>query len=188
MTETRFDIAVETVLAHEGGFVDDPVDPGGATNYGISLRFLRANGALDRDGDGHPDGDLDFDGDIDHADIRLLTKAQAAQIYRHRFWNKYGYERMPSTIGEKVFDLAVNMGPIQAHKLLQRALRSCGADIADDGLIGPVTWKTLFHHEHQRRAIHAALCSEAAGFYRALAAAKPAMRKYLPGWLNRAYS
>lgn len=188
MPSERFNLAIAAVLKHEGGFVDDSADPGGVTNFGISLRFLKKAGELDLDGDGHPDGDIDFDGDIDAEDIINMTRAQAIELYRNHFWLRYGYNRMPSGIGEKVFDLCVNMGPRQAHKLLQRALRSVGGSLVDDGVIGPKTRRVIRRYDNQTDLIVAALRSESAGFYRTLAALKIELKKYLNGWLNRAYS
>ena len=85
----------------------------------------------------------------------------------------------------KVFDLAVNVGHRQAVKLLQRALRACGATVADDGVLGPLTRQAV--QVAQPDLLVAALRSEAAGFYRALAQKKPENEKFLKGWLNRCY-
>lgn len=79
----------------------------------------------------------------------------------------------------------MNVGPRQAVKLLQRALRSCGAHVADDGILGPLT-KQAVQAAHPDLLV-AALRSEAAGFYRALAQQKPENEKFLKGWLNRCY-
>ena len=185
MQDSRYDAAFDQLIKNEGGFVDDPDDPGGATNWGVSLRWLRDAGLLDLDGDGWPDGDIDLDGDIDADDIRALDLGAARQLYFDHWWRKYGYGDMPDRIGEKAFDLSVNMGSSQAHKCLQRAARACGEHIFDDGVIGDVT----------RRAVAAiapsvllpAFRSEAAGIYRQIAARSPASRKFLNGWLRRAY-
>ena len=188
MTEDRFKNAVQAVLDNEGGFVNDPADPGGATNHGISLRFLRSIGHLDADGDGRPDGDVNFDGDIDHNDILILTTDQAIGLYRAHFWDRYDYASLPPMVGEKVFDLAVNAGPVQAHKLLQRALRACGQNVVDDGIIGPKTKQSIKRLDVLDFEILVALRSEAAGFYRGLVIRRPEFSKYLRGWLSRAYS
>ena len=75
----RYARAARKLLQIEGGFVDDPKDRGGATKYGISLRFLAAEGAFDEDGDGKADFDLDLDGDIDGQDIRDVTQDSLRQ-------------------------------------------------------------------------------------------------------------
>ncbi len=173
-------------MEHEGGLVNDPDDPGGITKYGISLRTLKALGEVDADLDGHADYDFTGDGAIDADDIRDLAWEDAQAFYYQEFWRKYRYGELPARIGGKVFDLSVNMGPLQAHKCLQRAIRAAAvANFTDDGILGPQTirWCRTLGND-----LLWPLRSEAAGFYRALAAAKPVFNKYLKGWLNRAYS
>lgn len=177
---SAFLAALETVLRHEGGFVDAPTDPGGATNFGISLRWLRGLG--DSNGDGWLEGDLDHDGDVDADDIRKLTRDEAVALYRTQWWERYGYAQIADkAIATKVFDLAVNMGAGQAHKLLQRALRATGKIVQEDGVLGPETRAAVDAYAY--RGLLPALRSEAAGFYRGLN--KP---EFLYGWLNRAYA
>jgi len=178
MNRALFDDALEIVLAHEGygATTDDPSDPGGTTRWGISLRFLRHAGSL---------GDVDGDGDVDAEDVRALGRHRVAELYRRHFWDRYGYgDFFEPTLSVKVFDLAVNMGPVPAHRCLQRACRACGRQVTDDGILGPET----------RAAANACgkplvmpLRSEAAGYYRRLEARRPAFDHYLKGWLNRAY-
>jgi len=186
MGESAFDLAVSTVLIHEGGFVDDPDDPGGATNFGISLRFLEAEGELDFDHDGFMDGDINFDGVIDVRDIQAMNREDAIKFYRTRWWDRYGYEELSPMIGPKVFDLAVNMGARQAHLCLQRACRACRYPVTEDGIIGQQTMAASIGPVPP--VLLAALRSEAAGFYRQLVASKPKFDKYLDGWLKRAYA
>ncbi len=178
--------AVETVLLHEGGFVNDATDPGGATRYGISLRYLISLGEIDLDHDGFNDFDFDRDGDVDADDIRQMPRETAIQLYYDNWWVKFGYDGLPGGIAPKVFDLAVNMGARQAHKLLQRACRACGENILDDGIIGPLTRRVLF--DLDQWGAMTAFRSEAAGFYRGLIITKPKFEKYRNGWLSRAYA
>lgn len=180
-----FSTAIQTVLKHEGGYVNDPDDPGGATNWGISLRFLRQVGEIDADGDGFFDFDIDRSGEIDPGDIQLLTKEDAMALYREHWWDKYRYEDLPPAIGVKVFDLSVNMGAVQAHKLLQRACHAVGLPLTEDGILGPRTRAAVQAADAYQ--LRAALRSEAAGFYRSLVASRPSLKKYLKGWLRRAY-
>lgn len=186
MTEysETFKQAVENVLRHEGGFVNDPDDPGGATNYGISLRFIR------NEVDGTEiDGlvlDKDQDGDIDADDIRQLSHHDTIDIYYRFFWDRYGYDSLRPEIAGKVFDLCVNIGPRPAHKLLQQSVWAAGDErIANDGIIGPNTIRAA--GDIQSKHLLVALRSEAAGFYRVLVAKRPKLSKYKDGWLNRAY-
>ncbi|MGQ4827438.1 glycosyl hydrolase 108 family protein, partial [Enterococcus faecalis] len=115
----RFVAACSTVLAIEGGFVDDPKDHGGATKYGISLRFLLAEGTIDADHDGRADFDLDLDDDIDVDDIRMLRRSDATALYFRCFWQPLGGDTFPAPISEMMFDQAVNGGLVAARKLLQ---------------------------------------------------------------------
>jgi lysozyme family protein len=180
----HFPAALIVVLKHEGGFVHDPVDPGGATHYGVSLRSVAA---LDGDCDGRLDFDLDRDGDVDEADIKIMTIEQAGDHYRRMWWDKYGYGAIADqAVAIKLFDLAVNMGPAQAHKIAQRAIRACWFPLTEDGVLGPQTLSSI--NAAESRSLVAAMKSEAAGFYRQLAATKPNLGKFLTGWLNRAYS
>jgi lysozyme family protein len=120
-----FDRAMAFVLRYEGGFVNHPADPGGATNHGISLRFARSLGRL---------LDLDRDGDVDADDIMLVTPAEAAKLYRARFWDTVRADDLPPPVAMVAFDTAINCGPDRAARWLQFALR-----LPQDGAIGPRT-------------------------------------------------
>lgn len=160
----RFAEAITVVLEHEGGYVDHKDDRGGATNWGISSRFLREIGDTR-----HP---------------RELTRADAVDLYRRHFWNAGRFAYIDDqTIATKVFDLAVNVGVNRAGVLVQRACRAHGHELLEDGIVGPKT----------RAAIAAcrpleALRSEAAGHYRAIVASRRSQSVFLRGWLRRAYS
>ena len=99
----NFDIAVEKTLAHEGGYVNDPADPGGETKYGISKRSYPGE------------------------DIKNLTKARAKEIYKRDFWDKVQGDRIPSQeSANSVFDMAVNAGPSKALSMAKQALIAIG--------------------------------------------------------------
>jgi lysozyme family protein len=200
----RFAKAVRHVLAVEGGFVDDPADRGGATKYGISLRFLKAEGQIDEDGDGFADFDLDFDGDIDGQDIRKLTRQDAVVLYHRCFWVRAQAASFPAPLGEMVFDQAVNGGLVAARKLLQRAINAClieargksGAvggvpgTLAVDGAIGPKTRAALAWVLKSRRFGVEALAdyyrAAAKERYRDIVRRNPSQSRFLKGWLARA--
>lgn len=190
----RYARAFEDLLGIEGGFVDDPVDRGGATKYGISLRFLKTAGDLDDDGDGFRDFDLDFDGDIDGRDVRKLTVGDARFLYLKHFWQALDCESWPEPIGEMLFDQGVNGGNHAARKLLQRAINMClartgHAMIDVDGRLG----------QHTRAALDKVLACPRLGMgalveafreavrdrYRAIVRRDPRQRRFLRGWLAR---
>ena len=157
--------AVTIVLANEGGYTRNPADPGGETNFGICKR------------------------EYPQVDISRLTRAEAVAIYFRDWWRRYKYSDLPGPIGAKLFDLAVNVGPEHAARCLQRAVRACGRRVAEDGQVGAET-RTAAQAANQV-ALMAALRSEAAGYYRTLAASAHGngdAREFLTGWLERAYA
>ncbi len=110
----NFDTAFDRLLGHEGGYVDHPDDPGGQTNWGVTIAVARANGYT--------------------GPMRDLPRETAKGIYRAQYWDKAQADRMPFPVAFQVFDAAVNHGTGQAAKFLQRA-----AGVVDDGIIGPKT-------------------------------------------------
>ena len=179
-----FDEAVKNILVIEGGFVDNPNDPGGATNHGISLRFLQTIKDYEL-------GDIDNDGDIDYFDVAEMKVVEAKALYKKYWWDKYKYEDIPDqAVANKIFDMSVNMGARQAHRLLQRAINSTLGQIAlvDDGFLGPMTSKGLQVALQQPLALLVGLRAHQAGFYRFLVAQDSKYEEFLKGWLNRAVS
>lgn len=110
----NFDIAFERLIGHEGGYVNHPEDPGGETNWGVTLRTAREAGYT--------------------GSMRDLTRDQAKEIYRTAYWGRAQAEQYDGAIAFQVFDAAVNHGIGQAIRFLQRAV-----GVADDGVVGPVT-------------------------------------------------
>lgn len=170
---SNFDKCLDHTLLWEGGKVNDPDDPGGATNCGISLRFLTSTGDIDK-------YDFDNDGDLTPVDIMNLTHKQVATLYREYFWNDL-YDDLQESLAIKLFDLGVNMGPKQAVKLLQQEL-GCRPY---DGIYGLLTHR--WTQCTQKDALEL-LIARAARFYFDLANKRPKSRKYLYGWLRRCYS
>ena len=113
-----FDTAFHELMGHEGGYVDHPKDPGGATRWGVTERVARANGYT-----GH---------------MRDFPVEQAKAIYRRSYWDAVRADDLPEGVRYAVFDAAVNSGTTQAAKWLQRAV---GA--SDDGVIGPQTLRLV---------------------------------------------
>ena len=170
------------IVAREGGFVNDPDDPGGATNFGVTIGTMRGLGL-----------DLDGDGDVDVADVRALTRDQAVEIFVEHYFERPGIGDLPVVLQASVFDMYVNAGG-NAVVILQRMLRQMGHDIDVDGIIGPQTL----------RAATAATASapghiaDAYGiarrnYYYRIADLRPRSRKYARrrdggkgGWIKRA--
>lgn len=110
----NFDAAFDTLLKHEGGYSDHAADPGGKTRFGITEAVAREVGY--------------------RGDMRELPLELAKRIYKDRYWDTVKAEQLPPAVRYVVFDAAVNSGPGQSAKWLQRAL-----GVADDGVIGPKT-------------------------------------------------
>jgi lysozyme family protein len=176
-----FKLGIAFVLKHEGGFVDDPDDPGGVTNLGISLRWLRSVG--------EDLGDIDNDGDVDADDIRALTPDKARVLYFQKFWVEPGLERLPGPVAVVAFDFAVNAGPRQAVKCLQQAHNAlCSSALACDGALGPRTIgavEAFCSRPYGTERLADKYLFQRIGFYQDLVGNKPQFLKYLRGWNNR---
>lgn len=116
--DRNFARALSLVLEHEGGFANNPRDPGGPTNKGITIATFRRY--VDRKATAN--------------DLRHISDAQVAKVYQRQYWDKVRGDDLPNGIDYATFDFAVNSGPARARKYLQRA-----AGVAQDGIIGPVT-------------------------------------------------
>ena len=162
-----FNAAVAVVLQHEGGYLEDHTT-GEISKFGITAEFLRSIG-------------LPHDRDS----VRNLTLEQAIAIYREHWWEKYGFERLrDQRLATKLFDLAVNLGPQRATRLLQQALVRCGAHLEVDGLLGERTIAAA--NQVPPECALTQLRALAAEHYRSLAAKDPKYLPYLEGWLKRA--
>jgi lysozyme family protein len=159
---SEFKIAFDFMLPHEGGYSNNPHDHGGPTKFGISA--------------------LSYP----HINIHDLTLAEAEEIYRRDWWEKYGYGRLDEqAVANKVFDMAVNMGASRAHKILQEACNRCGKNIKVDGGLGPITVNAV-NSVPEVNALLAWIRTFAKDFYMGLAEDKPQNEVFLKGWLKRA--
>lgn len=173
-----FDIAVELVLKHEGGFSDHEKDKGGATNYGISLRLLKQMGI-----------DITGDGLINSDDILSLSIEDAKEIYRKEFWDRHGYDGIDSlVIASKVMDLAVNIGGKNANKLIQKAVNIINHHALEvDGVLGSKSFKAInkIINDDQEEKLLKLLKKGAQFFYERLVEDNPELKVFLKGWLRR---
>ncbi|MDC0737454.1 holin-associated N-acetylmuramidase [Cognatishimia sp. SS12] len=172
-------IATE-ILAREGGYVNDPDDPGGPTKYGVTLATLRA---------------VRGDDSLGVAALRRLSKAQAIEIFIQHYYTAPGIAILPEPLQPSVFDMYVNAGR-NAVKILQRLLGQMGQSVAVDGVIGPQTARAAAeaaalapHHLVDAYAI------ARRNYYLRLADQRAPLRKFARtraggkgGWIKRAES
>ena len=152
----NFDDIIEVVLHNEGGYVNDPDDPGGETNFGIAKRS-------------HPD-----------VDIANLTKDGAKEIYKEHYWDRNKVEDLPEDLRHIYFDMCVNQGRGRAVKIMQRAANAKGADLVVDGGMGPKTIAAMDGVELDRVRAYRVK------YYADLVTRKPELEKFYFGWFRRA--
>ena len=151
----EFDDIIEVVLHHEGGYVNDPDDPGGETNFGIAKRS-------------HPD-----------VDIANLTKDGAKEIYKEHYWDRNKVESLSEDLRHIYFDMCVNQGRGRAVKIMQRAANAKGADLKVDGGMGPKTIAAMDGVELDRVRAYRIK------YYADLVTRKPDLEKFYFGWFRR---
>jgi len=172
----------EDIVAREGGYVNDPDDPGGATKFGVTIHTMRRLGV-----------DLDRDGQVTAADVKRLTRAQAVKIFLEHYYDRPLIAQLPRGLQATVFDMYVNAGG-NAVKILQRLLRDMGYSVTVDGALGPQSLGAV-------RAAYNAAPQEMVNaygiarrnYYFRLADGRVASRKYARtraggkgGWIKRA--
>jgi lysozyme family protein len=170
------------ILRNEGGFVNDPNDAGGITNYGISVRFAKSHPAF---------FDVNGDGEVDEADIKALTPDKAQQAYVEYFFLPAHLSLLPNVLNiqMQVFDTAVNTGvrytdgEAEAVKIIQHAV---GIDA--DGELGAATVRAVFDKMQMLGAIalNNAIVEARISFYSQVETAHPEDKRFVPGWINRA--
>ena len=154
----EFDEIIEVVLHHEGGYVNDPKDPGGETNFGIAKRS-------------HPD-----------VDIANLTKEGAKEIYKEHYWDRNKVESLSEELRHIYFDMCVNQGRGRAVKILQKAANAKGADLTVDGGLGPMTLRAILKSNLELDRVRAYRVK----YYADLVTRKPDLEKFYFGWFRRA--
>ena len=157
-----FSPAVNKILAYEGGYVNDPNDYGGETNFGISKRS-------------YPD-----------LDIKKLTREDAMEIYRRDYWSRFQGDRIANQgVAEELLDSAVNMGWSRAVKFLQEAMNILtGSELLVDGLAGPKTIEAANSYRFPS-ALVKVLNGLQFERYREIVQKDPTQRKFFRNWLAR---
>ena len=174
---TKFDIFYRQLIEDEGGYVSKRVakkikDRGGATKWGISLSFLKTVGV--------DIGDVNNDGVIDEKDIVILTKDQARWLYFKYFWNPLYTEIKNVQLGNRIFNVGVNIGKTKAVKILQHSINKT-LDIPllkTDGIFGRQTLTAVVNINQDK--LYREFIIDVEGFYRSLK--KP---QFINGWLKR---
>ncbi|WOI34324.1 holin-associated N-acetylmuramidase [Tritonibacter scottomollicae] len=170
------------IVAREGGYVNDPDDPGGATNHGVTIHTLRRLGL-----------DLTGDGQIDTRDVKAVEPSEAEAIFLREYFRRPRLHLLPEPLQAGVFDMHVNAGA-NAVRILQRLLCDMGYDVAVDGAMGPQTAKaTQTAGRINMEALVNAYGIARRNYYFDLADRRPRSRKYARtraggkgGWIRRA--
>ena len=166
------------IVAREGGFVNDPDDPGGATNFGVTIHTLRRLRPGQR---------------VTVQDVRALTREQAIDIYIEHYFIAPRIAELPEPLWASVFDMYVNAGA-NAVRILQRLFLQMGVQVAVDGVIGPQTIAAA-HRAYNMAPGHLVDAYGIArrDYYYAIADRRPASRKFARrhdggkgGWITRA--
>ena len=151
-----FNEIIEKILEHEGGYVNDPTDRGGETNFGIAKRF-------------YPE-----------VDIKNLTREEAKKIYHQDYWRRGKCDEIPSHLRYIYFDMIVNFGRSGAVKVLQRAANAKGAELIVDGGFGPKTLSAIQNLKVKRVRAYRVLK------FAKIVVDKPEQEKFWYGWYRRA--
>lgn len=176
-----FDFCWTFTLRWEGGLCDDAGDPGWITKYGVDLRMLKGmQSPMDK-------AKLELLGirqPVTRQTIKDLTKTQAAGVYRYQVWDKLGLTMFPPVVQCVLFDAGVNNGNSQSVKFIQYAYNQRHAGkLAMDGKLGPKTRQAILTDDV--KALARGAIDRREYFFRSLAKASPARKKFLAGWLNR---
>lgn len=158
MSTQDYDEALAAVLEHEGGYTNERSDPGGPTNWGITIydarMYWRRNATA--------------------SDVRLMPLSVAKQIYKSKYWDAIHGDELPAGVDYAVFDYGVNSGIARAAMVLQRIVGT-----VDDGKIGPLTLAAT--NKMPASALINHICDERLAFLRRLSI----WSVYGRGWTRR---
>jgi lysozyme family protein len=166
-----FDTFLPTLLKFEGGFVNDPADPGGATNKGITLKTFKA----------FAQPLLGVSPTL--TNLKALTNKQAGVIYKVEYWDKVQGDAIAlQELANILCDFYVNAG-VNATKLLQRVLNKMGSELPVTGKVGPQTMEALGSKDQKQ--VYANYKQGRIDYYNGLVKRNPKLKKFLKGWMNR---
>lgn len=163
MGDASFEHCLKFVLRWEGGYVNDPADPGGATNKGVTQRVYDAWRRQAR---------------LPTRTVKDITDDEVGALYESGYWRPPRCDALQGGLDLVQFDTAVNMGVKRAIRTLQGCL---GCSI--DGDFGPTTLRMATSCDVPGTLKR--YCDAREDYYRRLVAARPALAKFLDGWLNR---
>jgi len=176
---SEFNLAFDDALKHEGGFVNHALDKGGATAFGISLRFLQTLPVSA--------GDVTGDGHVDIKDILALTPDSARAYYRRYFWDHYRLSAIrDQRVATKLFNFFVNMRGTTATLIAQRSANDLGANLTEDGIIGSRTRSALNGMDADQLMV--CIKWQAWRVYRAIVDNDPSQAAFINGWRVRAFA
>lgn len=159
--ESNFQKALPKFLSHEGGYVNHPSDPGGATNMGVTIanyrKYVKPGGTV--------------------ADLKRITKAEVATVFKRHYWDKVKADDLPSGVDYCVADFAINSGPSRAAKYLQKAV-----GVAQDGVIGPQTMEAV--RGANSRVVINRICDERLAFMKRIKGGS-LWKTFGKGWSRR---
>jgi lysozyme family protein len=158
--QSNFDECVELMLAHEGGYVDHPKDPGGRTNLGVTQRVWE-------EWMGRP---------VTEKEMRALTPLMVKPLYKRKYWDAVRADDLVAGVDYCVFDVAVNSGPGRAIKFLQ----SC-VDVTADGGFGPATLAAVKKAEEDPTRLIELYCAKRLEFLQSL----KTFETFGKGWSRR---
>lgn len=159
------------VLKYEGGYVNDPLDRGGATNLGITQNTL--NKAI-------------REGVVQTSDVKYLTKDDASKIYKKYYWDVSNLDSIAYPLDSLIFDANVNHGIKNSTKITQRALVEFGEKLRVDGSFGPIT-KTALKNASDKNAtlLCEIILQKRKEFYDSIIRNNPSQIRFKNGWYNR---
>lgn len=166
--------AIKYVIDNEGGFVDNEHDMGGVTNFGLSMRFLKSF---------YPEIDITYKW------IKNLTFNKAYDIYKSAWWNAYNYGKINNrNVAAKILDMAVNIGPTKAGKIVQKALNDCTElELIVDGILGSKSMASLNNEKVDKDQLMKNIIKQLIYYYIDIVINTPSQLVFLKGWINRAF-
>lgn len=174
-----YDQAIQVVLMHEGGWVDNPADPGAETNWGISTLIIK------RENISAQELGIDPVTMFQPGYLKPMKVDAAKEIYKRLFWDKYGYDGLHDwRVATKIFDCGVNCGPSRAHVMAQKAVNALKGNLVVDGALGPASMAAI--NALSPESFLDAMVGQMDAYYQDVVKNHPSEAIFLKNWLHRA--